>query len=396
MADANKIELINTIYQFLCHEVENSTLSESAKESLTVAAECIEQAYSLTKPQSERSPSDELLKIFTSAKQPQQQNTQTIYPNLFGSTSSSVPNPTSTENATPKVRKNPTEEERKQAEELKNQGNELMKQDKYKEAYDSYTRAIELDNNNAVYYSNRAASLSKLSDHEAALKDCLDAIEIDPTYSKAYGRMGLAYASVENHAKAKEAYEKAVQLDPNNQSYQNNLKIAEEKLRAGPTGQNPSINPSVGMFMDGWNTAGVDIASVLQNPDTISTIMRRMQDPNMQNIFNTLMSASANLFNPATGGSQPASGNQETTTTSQTAADQQTPPAPQQATNQENSGQTAAPQLGVGNILAAGQQIASVLQAANPNMMADLTRMFAPPRHDNPDNSDQNPPPGYS
>lgn len=75
----------------------------------------------------------------------------------------------------------------------------------------------------------RAASHSKLNNHNAALEDCKRAIRFDPNYSKAYGRMGLAYASMNNHFKAKECYQRAVELDPQNESYKNNLKIAEEK-----------------------------------------------------------------------------------------------------------------------------------------------------------------------
>jgi small glutamine-rich tetratricopeptide repeat-containing protein alpha len=76
----------------------------------------------------------------------------------------------------------------------------------------------------------RAAAHSKLSNHESALDDCKTAISYDPNYSKAYGRMGLAYASLNDHHRARDCYKKAVELDPQNESYRNNLRIAEEKV----------------------------------------------------------------------------------------------------------------------------------------------------------------------
>lgn len=45
---------------------------------------------------------------------------------------------------------------KKKAEELKQKGNKLYKEWKYKEAKDWYTEAINLIPDNAVYYSNRA------------------------------------------------------------------------------------------------------------------------------------------------------------------------------------------------------------------------------------------------
>jgi small glutamine-rich tetratricopeptide repeat-containing protein alpha len=49
---------------------------------------------------------------------------------------------------------------RQQADKLKNQGNELVKQEKYKEALDAYNAAIQIDSNNAIYYCNRLVSFS--------------------------------------------------------------------------------------------------------------------------------------------------------------------------------------------------------------------------------------------
>ena len=92
------------------------------------------------------------------------------------------------------------------------------------------SRAIELDSSNQVFYCNRAAAHSKLNNHYAAVEDCQRAIDMDPKYGKAYGRMGLAYSSIEKHKEAVECFKKAIDIEPDNESYQSNLKLAEEKL----------------------------------------------------------------------------------------------------------------------------------------------------------------------
>lgn len=47
---------------------------------------------------------------------------------------------------------------KEKADKHKSEGNELMKQEKFKEALEQYNKAIEIDASNAVYYCNRAAA----------------------------------------------------------------------------------------------------------------------------------------------------------------------------------------------------------------------------------------------
>ena len=65
-----------------------------------------------------------------------------------------------------------------------------MRTEQFREAIECYTKAINNDPNNAVYYCNRAAAYTKLNETKNAISDCERAINIDPNYSKAYGRMG--------------------------------------------------------------------------------------------------------------------------------------------------------------------------------------------------------------
>ena len=67
-----------------------------------------------------------------------------------------------------------------------------------------------------------------MGNHSQAIDDCEMALRIDDKYSKAHGRMGLAYTEMKEYAKAIEAYQKALEFDPSNESYKNNLKVAQD------------------------------------------------------------------------------------------------------------------------------------------------------------------------
>lgn len=307
-----KLELIELIHQFLSNQIaSDSQLGEATKESLTVAVECIEQSYKIQK----REPSNKLLEIYKASKQGGNSTTgtgenpvemlrnlannilfqnsaatsqnQASGPAPSSSKSPSAPTETS-QTKTPDVRKELSREERLKAELLKNQGNDLMKEDKYAEAFEHYTNAIKIDTNNAIYYSNRAAASSKLGNHQAALEDCQEAIKIDSTYSKAYGRMGLAYASLDDHKRAKEAYLKAVELDPHNEGYRNNLKIAEEKLSGGAAQDLGGLANELAGLAGGQENITNMLRSVMGNPELVQMAVRSLQDPRVQNLFGNL------------------------------------------------------------------------------------------------------------
>lgn len=184
-------------------------------------------------------------------------------------------------------------EEKEKADKFKNEGNELMKQEKYKEALDFYNKAIEIDKNNAVYYCNRAAAHSKLNDFTNSIEDCKNALKIDPSYSKAWGRLGwdalhssfnllwfltrfffsrLALLSNNQNEEAYEAYGKAIQLEPTNEGYKQNLKIVEEKIRASAASSFPDMGNLGGMM------------SMFNNPQFMNMASQIMSDPQMQSV----------------------------------------------------------------------------------------------------------------
>uniref|UniRef100_A0A8B9Q166 Small glutamine-rich tetratricopeptide repeat-containing protein beta n=1 Tax=Apteryx owenii TaxID=8824 RepID=A0A8B9Q166_APTOW len=220
--------LVYAVIHFLREQSQMDTFTPDEQESLEVAIQCLETVFKINLEDTHLAPPQHLIEMFTNS----------FHKNDMLPLSDSLP------------------EDVEKADQLKDEGNNHMKEENYGAAVDCYTRAIELDPNNAVYYCNRAAAQSKLSNYSEAIKDCERAIAIDPKYSKAYGRMGLALTSVNKYEEAITSYQKALDLDPENDSYKSNLKIAEQKLRdmSSPIGTGLSF----------------DMASLINNPAFIS------------------------------------------------------------------------------------------------------------------------------
>ncbi|XP_026318777.1 small glutamine-rich tetratricopeptide repeat-containing protein alpha-like [Hyposmocoma kahamanoa] len=271
-----------SIVNFLKKQLESDTLSVDSRESVEVGIQCIETAFEL-------GPEDVTKGLDLEQLVRQQRGRTEQTPDCA------------------------------EAEKLKNEGNELMKAERHREALEKYTRAIELVPTNAVYFCNRAAAHFKLGEHEAAIADCTAALALQPDYGKAHGRLGLALTALDRHREARAAYARAVQLEPDNESYKQNLRLTDERLA-----QHGEPGP-------------LDLGGLLHNPALLNMATEMLADPNMQNLISGLMSnTSANTGNGAGAG-------------------------------------------GMSALLEAGQALAQHMQAANPDLVEQLRRQIRPP-----------------
>uniref|UniRef100_A0A668RJV9 J domain-containing protein n=1 Tax=Oreochromis aureus TaxID=47969 RepID=A0A668RJV9_OREAU len=76
------------------------------------------------------------------------------------------------------------EELEREAESFKEQGNAFYVKKDYAEAFNYYTKAIDMCPKNASYYGNRAATLMMLCRYRDALEDCQQAVRLDNTFIK--------------------------------------------------------------------------------------------------------------------------------------------------------------------------------------------------------------------
>uniref|UniRef100_A0A4W3H886 DnaJ homolog subfamily C member 7 n=1 Tax=Callorhinchus milii TaxID=7868 RepID=A0A4W3H886_CALMI len=79
---------------------------------------------------------------------------------------------------------------RKEAELFKEQGNAFYAKKDYNEAYNYYTKAIDMCPKSASYYGNRAATLMMLCRFREALEDAQQAVRLDDTFMRVRGLRG--------------------------------------------------------------------------------------------------------------------------------------------------------------------------------------------------------------
>ena len=117
------------------------------------------------------------------------------------------------------------------AKEWKEKGNHLVQERKYQEALDCYTKAIELDKNDPILYSNRSAMYYNLNDFENALLDAKEAIYLKPDYAKAYLRKGNALEKQYKYQEALDTYKIGLQKDKNNTQLLEAYQKLEDSLK---------------------------------------------------------------------------------------------------------------------------------------------------------------------
>lgn len=119
----------------------------------------------------------------------------------------------------------------KRAEELKNAGNERLKQGDYEGAVKLYTEAIALRGDCAVYYSNRAAAYQYLSKHQLALEDAQMSVKLDKTFFKGFMRIGHSLMALGRPQQAiDEGFEPALSLQPGDAAAKEALEAARTQV----------------------------------------------------------------------------------------------------------------------------------------------------------------------
>jgi len=93
-------------------------------------------------------------------------------------------------------------------------------------AVELYHKAIELDPNNALVYTNLGAALNDLKRYDKAEVVLRKALELDPNNAAAYTNLGSALMGLKRYDEAEAAYRKAIELDPHYSLAYNNLGIA--------------------------------------------------------------------------------------------------------------------------------------------------------------------------
>ncbi|CAG9534798.1 unnamed protein product [Cercopithifilaria johnstoni] len=99
---------------------------------------------------------------------------------------------------------------------IKDEANQFFHDQAYDVAIELYTKAIELDDQQALFYGNRSMAYLKKELYGSALEDANMALKLDPSYTKGYYRRATAYMALGKLKLALKDYDTVRKTLPNN------------------------------------------------------------------------------------------------------------------------------------------------------------------------------------
>jgi curved DNA-binding protein CbpA len=106
---------------------------------------------------------------------------------------------------------------------LKDEGNKAMQLGDVDKAIELYSLAINVDEENAILYSNRSAAYAKKGQWSEAYGDGTKCVYLKPDFAKGYLRKGVAAQNLGKIQEAKFAFQKGLQLEPTDQQMKQGL-----------------------------------------------------------------------------------------------------------------------------------------------------------------------------
>jgi stress-induced-phosphoprotein 1 len=212
-----------------------------------------------------------------------------------------------------------------------------MQANKLSEAIEYYSKAINLDGANHVYFSNRSAAYLSQGDAQNALEDANSCLGLKPDFAKGYSRKGAALHALKRYNDSIAAYEAGLEKFPGDPGLTKGLEdVKREKADPFGTSTNSSagvgvgglfspqmmaqmaLNPRLRPYLSDPDVMG-KIKLVQQNPNMLPSIL---QDPKMMELFGVMMGKDDDEDES----SIPTPSTKETSRTSQTAMSQEPEP----------------------------------------------------------------------
>jgi len=123
----------------------------------------------------------------------------------------------------------------KEADKMKEKGNEEFKKKNYEKAIEYYTYATEMDPNNHVFYTNRAMCYAAMSKWDKSLRDAEKAISLKKDWEKGHYRRGVALQNLGRMQEAVQAFAECVKLAPGSADFQKAYDQAKKEMFKGLT-----------------------------------------------------------------------------------------------------------------------------------------------------------------
>ncbi|KAF8272953.1 hypothetical protein EI94DRAFT_1783309 [Lactarius quietus] len=270
--------LVLSIIEFLNQSINDGTIREEDKEGLEVAVQCIGEAFGVD-------PENQEQVNRLSVKPATLQNIFEVYLKTKDKIGSTAQPAASTASADSTSR---SAEDKAAAEKHKQEGNAHMNGKRHDEAIDAYTRAIERDPSNPVYFSNRAAAHSSKADHLSAVVDAEKAIELDPKH---------AHYCIGDYSGAAAAYRRGLELEPNNAAMKTGLQNSEARITSdeddapphegAPSNSPPGAGAGAGGLADTLRNLGGagDLAGMMNNPAMMQMAQQMMANGGLERLM---------------------------------------------------------------------------------------------------------------
>lgn len=181
---------------------------------------------------------------------------------------------------------------------FKAKGNAALQAGKMTEAIDFYTKAINADGANHVYFSNRSAAYLKHGDANNALEDANACLGLNPEFTKGYSRKGAALHALKRYNDSIAAYQEGLAKFPDDAGLKNGLASVQKEKDGPPPGAAPggglfspqmmaqlALDPRMRPFLND-PTVMSKIEMVQKNPNLLPTIL---QDPKMMQMLSMMM-----------------------------------------------------------------------------------------------------------
>lgn len=209
--------------------------------------------------------------------------------------------------------------------ELKAQGNAAFAAKKFEEAIELFGKAIAVDPENHVLYSNRSACHASLRQWREASEDADACVRIKPDWAKGYTRQGAALHGLNDLPKACDAYERALELDPQNAQAKQGMESIEAQMQRemksgdfAPGGMDPFANfakklsdPAFfrEMASNPKTSHLLADAEFMQKLDGVKrdpqSLMQQIGDPRMMAVLGLLLGESVGVSGADTDGDAP-------------------------------------------------------------------------------------------
>lgn len=168
------------------------------------------------------------------------------------------------------------------ANELKNKGNEEFAAGRYVEAINYFTKAIQLDGENHVLYSNRSACYAAMQKYKDALDDADKCISVKPDWAKGYVRRGAALHGMRRYDDAVVAYEKGLKADPSNSACAQGVKdvqLAKAREARDPIAR--AFTPEAFRKIQ----ENPKLSLLMMQPDYVKMIDTVIRDPSQSRLY---------------------------------------------------------------------------------------------------------------